>query len=349
MAGFLYPVDIGNRALQHVGARRIATFADISKNASELGFLYDKIRKAELMRSVWRFAVRESALRAVTSTTTIFVPPTWLIGTTYGSGAIVSDPSGNGVLWQSFLNGNVGNTPGLSNANVWFIYYGPITMNPWSSTPSYYAGELVSYSGSVYRSLLNGNIGFIPGGANSAWLLVGTTNNALFTPDPIGFDPNPADDVAQRSYYRLPSGFLRFASQDQKNAGVAVLNISGGMPYTDFAFEGNNLITTNPGPIIFRYVADYTDVSSMYSMFCEGVAARCGMELCETLTQSPQRRQMLTAVYNQWIKEARAVNAIEAGGDEIDEMIYNDTGEARLPTAAGDYNSGARQQQPQGR
>ena len=56
MSRFLTPVDIANRALQHLGAKRINTtygFTEDSRNASEIASCYDKLRRAELQRNVW--------------------------------------------------------------------------------------------------------------------------------------------------------------------------------------------------------------------------------------------------------------------------------------------------------
>ena len=74
---FLTPIDIANRALQHVGASRIDPtlgFTEISKNAQEISFCYDKLRRAELRRNVWRFAIRSAVLRPIDTTTLMLVP-----------------------------------------------------------------------------------------------------------------------------------------------------------------------------------------------------------------------------------------------------------------------------------
>ena len=56
---FLSPLDIGNRAAQHCGAKMMdATlgYTEISKVARQIGFLYGKKRQAELRQNVWTFA-----------------------------------------------------------------------------------------------------------------------------------------------------------------------------------------------------------------------------------------------------------------------------------------------------
>jgi hypothetical protein len=66
---FTTPLDIVNRALQHCGRRRIFSFTDLTDNAQEMAFLYDKLRRAELRRNVWTFATRRTVLRPIDFTT----------------------------------------------------------------------------------------------------------------------------------------------------------------------------------------------------------------------------------------------------------------------------------------
>ena len=71
---FLTNIDIVNRALQRLGAKRITALTDTSKNADEVEFCYDKLRVAELRRSPWRFASRRANLRVLTATSYRFIP-----------------------------------------------------------------------------------------------------------------------------------------------------------------------------------------------------------------------------------------------------------------------------------
>ncbi len=179
-ATFVTPIDICNRALQHLGARRITSFADASIQASEMAFSYDKLRQAELRRNTWRFSTRRAALRAMQANMTqslftpalapvsgpntgtlILTPAVWSTTTTYMPGAVVTDPNVPGLIWTSNAQENVGNTPG--EGTVWDIYYGPMAVQPFDLTQSYWAGELVyitdpnSQNVNVYRSLANNN------------------------------------------------------------------------------------------------------------------------------------------------------------------------------------------------
>jgi hypothetical protein len=66
-------------------------FSEISSRSSECAFVYDKLRRAELQRNTWRFAIREAVLRAIDSTTLLLVPALYVSTTTYFVGSIVVD------------------------------------------------------------------------------------------------------------------------------------------------------------------------------------------------------------------------------------------------------------------
>jgi hypothetical protein len=168
---FKAPVDIGNRALQRCGATLMDPtlgFTEDSKNAGEVSFAYGKLRRAELRRNVWRFAVREAALRPIDPNTMLLRPSMWVAATTYFIGSIVSDEAG--VAWVSNIPNNLGNQP--ENSLTWEPYFGPLTVSLYDSGQSYNSGELVYTAAGdgtyrVYVSLVAGNSD-VPGTA-SPW------------------------------------------------------------------------------------------------------------------------------------------------------------------------------------
>ena len=194
-AAFAVPEDIGNRALQHLGVRRMASFQDGSKNAAAVAFVYDKVRRAELRRNCWTFSTRRTALRAIEANMTaaqansvytpqsgpgtgtlLLTPAIWSASVTYTPGAIVMDPNVPGLMWTSLAQENLNNAPGPGS--VWDVYYGPTTISPYDPTESYWAGELVYVQDpntkviNVYRSLINGN------GNNNIQILISTSPSA---------------------------------------------------------------------------------------------------------------------------------------------------------------------------
>lgn len=139
---FRTPVDIANRALQHLGAARISEslgFTEDSTNAAEMAFAYDKLRRAELRSNLWKFSTRRAVLRPIDTDTMIIAPALWSSTTVYRPGAIVTD-EGN-QLWISNFPNNLNNAPGASF--FWDAYIGPLTAQPWDEDTSYFAGELV--------------------------------------------------------------------------------------------------------------------------------------------------------------------------------------------------------------
>lgn len=74
----------------------------------------------------------------------------------------------------------------------------------------------------------------------------------------------------------------------------------------------NNKILTNAGDTLqLRYVTRVEDPNAFDSIFREALAARIAMELCEELTQSNAKMQMVSAMYKQTMQEARKNNAFE--------------------------------------
>lgn len=168
---FLDSLDIANSGLQSLGANPILSVDEDSTNNLEMSACYDKLRRAELRRNVWRFAVRRTALRAMTTTTLVLVPAQYAATKTYLLGEVVQDA--NSLAWISQIPENINSAPGGNNTS-WDMYFGPMTADIWSATTTYFAGEVVYVLSSsapsgyqVYMSLTNSNAA-VPGTAD-AW------------------------------------------------------------------------------------------------------------------------------------------------------------------------------------
>jgi hypothetical protein len=60
--------EIGNRALQRLGQKRISSFADNTPEARALNLCYDKVLKGEFEKHPWNFAIKRVQLAASTDT-----------------------------------------------------------------------------------------------------------------------------------------------------------------------------------------------------------------------------------------------------------------------------------------
>lgn len=417
---YLDSLDIANRAIEHCGLEPILSVTEDSNRNRHTAFAYDKLRRAELRRNVWRFAIRNVVLRPVDTTTMVVQPVAWNNATTYLPGAIVSDT--NGQLWISGESENVNNTPG--DTAVWDMYFGPLSVSLWSATDTYFAGELVyksngipggygiflslqngnaaipdvgtaydpaatyyrgnvvTYGGFNWRSLIEFSIGVTPavgplafdpaatyttaqtvtGSDNYIYSSVGNGNighdpttdagvhwtntaalngwskapavttsalswrpvpallkNLSFT-YPIG--SGPSSQAFTRNIFRLPAGYLKPAPQDPKAGSTSFLGAPSGLTYNDWRFQGNYIISQDAGPMVFRFVADVTDVQTFDDMFCEGLACSIATAVCEPLTQSQAKLATIASEYKLRMGEARTVNAIETGADEPPEDDY---------------------------
>jgi len=388
---FVTNVDIANRALQHCGADRIVAFTDLSKNASAVAFVYDKVRTAELRRNVWRFATRKVVLRAVQtglypttvtplpSPTMVIVPGAYDPAKTYIVGSIVSY---EGIFYQADAAVALAASPGAGDP--WQQYFGPLTVSPWDTSPlqgnqgtTYFAGELVytpvganpgiyfslqngntdtptvtaawdptlpyqkgatvTYSAVVYQSTIDLNLNNVPTGtgdwitvpatqpdqmAGLNWIKLGSaTLRSMSFVYPIG--TGPVSDTVTRNIFMLPFGFLREAPEDPRQGSSSWMGAPSGGLYNDWDFEADFITSSDPGPITVRFVADIADVPEMDPLFCEGLGARIGLEICEELTQATTKIQTIANAYREFMTEARTVNGIETGPTEppLDDFI----------------------------
>jgi hypothetical protein len=145
---FRLPVDIANRALQHLGKPNIYSFTDESDEAHTMGAAYDNLRLDELSSNLWRFATKRVILRNVTIDSVLWTPPTWAAGT-FSVGSIVAYTPGNGVYngvpgyWQTSVAKTGSNTTTPDNDADWRHYNGPVAFDLYDAETTYFAGEIV--------------------------------------------------------------------------------------------------------------------------------------------------------------------------------------------------------------
>jgi len=232
-----------------------------------------------------------------TGNTPSSAPALWDAGTTYGAAATVG--GSDGMIYSSVGGGNIGNDPTTDGGVNWT---GTGVLNPWTTV-------------------------FVGGAGSDKWLLIGGTEfpngvglMSLDITYPLGV--GPSIQSVSRNIFKLPAGFLREASQNPKAGVTQWLGAPTGIVYNDWVLENGFLLTSDAGPLAYRFVCNVTDVSRMDAMFCEGLAARVALEVCEPLTQSTAKLGAIAKIYDEWMSNARAINAIEQGTEQPPDDDY---------------------------
>jgi hypothetical protein len=206
----------------------------------------------------------------------------------------------------------------------------------WDATVTYNIGDTATYSAAIWQSLIDLNTNHIPAagviwqavpagqGATQVgqdWIHINAAVRYQRFQYPVG--AGPRRQTSTRNIFRLPSGFLREAPQDPKAGATSYLGAPSGLGQDDWEFESTYITSMDQEVIVLRFVADIQDVSIMDPMFCEGLGARIGIEVCEPLTQSDAKLNTISQIYKTFMGDARAVNGIETGSVEppLDDYI----------------------------
>jgi hypothetical protein len=111
----------------------------------------------------------------------------------------------------------------------------------------------------------------------------------------------PAPDWGRENAYPLPSDFLRLIGDYDTDLTYAV----------DYEIEGDKLLSNFQSPFRIRYIARITDVDLMPSSFREALATYIAYELCEQITQSNTKKQLLSTDLKTELLDAKKINAIQ--------------------------------------
>lgn len=101
--------------------------------------------------------------------------------------------------------------------------------------------------------------------------------------------------------FQLPSDFLGLADdypEDNHNA-------------KDWQIEGRKILTNDDAPLRIRYIKTMDDPNEMDACLREVLACELAIELCEEITQSNTKKQLLDGDREKAIRAAKKVNAIE--------------------------------------
>jgi hypothetical protein len=108
--------------------------------------------------------------------------------------------------------------------------------------------------------------------------------------------------------YLLPADFLKLldlpdyktpypTAQEQYQFGAATV--------------GTVIETSLGSPLRIRYVAKITETQRFDPLFVQVLACSIAMQVCETITQSSTKKQLIGKEYEYWIGEAEGADAIE--------------------------------------
>jgi len=279
----------------------------------------------------------------------------WDAGITYAQGQLAAFPplglwllgisAGTEVLgaqvYQSTVDLNIGNQPDLVQSDA---------LLTWNSTNPYSVGDHAWGSDSQVYQCLVANTGQNPVTDQlfAYWLpmtmWVGTWTN-IVSPSPRAFSngwqyiagtlstmpinypitSGPVDDTLTLNAYKLPANCLREAPSDPKHGNIGWLGApSGGVWYDDRELEGGFIVTQDTKPIIYRFVADITDVFAMDDLFCEAFAASIARAAQPILqTGRIDLFQRAKDIHDETMDDALKINAIEAGSVEppVDDLL----------------------------
>lgn len=172
--------DIANLALGLLGAQSLiaagALRTEDSNNAATLRNNYDTLRRSELRRNVWRMSIRTVALRSIDDDARFITFAAWSVASTYAINDVVL--GSDGQIYSSLVAANIAFDPTI-NPTKWTLFFGNLLAQEyvmtWNVAITYDTGNhAVGSNGSVYVSLLDGNIGFDPISNPAKWSVAST-------------------------------------------------------------------------------------------------------------------------------------------------------------------------------
>lgn len=79
----------------------------------------------------------------------------------------------------------------------------------------------------------------------------------------------------------------------------------------DWSIEGRKLLTSLDTAVNIRYIADIEDVTQWSSSFYDTLALALAIDICEALTNSSGKKQLLMDEYREAVQESAKVNSFE--------------------------------------
>lgn len=121
--------------------------------------------------------------------------------------------------------------------------------------------------------------------------------------------PDAATPAFEYEYqFTLPTDCLRILRSSQYDL--------------DWRVEGRKILTNSSNPLNLRFIADITDPTQWDASFYSVCAIALAVDICERLTQSNTKKQLLLQEYNEAVRIARRMDAFESGPDEGPEDLW---------------------------
>jgi hypothetical protein len=110
--------------------------------------------------------------------------------------------------------------------------------------------------------------------------------------------------------YQLPSDCLRLLEVNDIYPGPNMDDYRNSSTQ-EYVIEGRKILTNEGPPLKIRYVSRVEDTTQWDATFVEAFACRLAMEMCEDLTQSNTKKELLLNDYGRAIMMAIRANSIE--------------------------------------
>lgn len=235
----------------------------------------------------------------------VIVPAAYSAGTSYSKHAVVRSST---TWYVSLTDANLGNA--VTNTTYWAAWEsGGRSDTTWGETAGGTAIPLTYPGCGFYLSISSSNADN-PLATAARWLSVGGSSVAIAQLYPLGTGQS---SVGSRYVYRLPYGYLRTAPQDPRHGLRQALGVPAGEMPHDWVVENGYLLASDTTKIVFRFVADVTDVSAFDTSFCEVLAARMARDLQPQFPKEGVLRRDLERLYTRAVASAKRLNAIEVG------------------------------------
>lgn len=114
-------------------------------------------------------------------------------------------------------------------------------------------------------------------------------------------EDSSAPEFTKTAKFLLPSDFIRKLDPDPEDNTLEI----------DWQIEGRHIVTLQTSALNLRYIANVTDYGLMSPLFKEAWSMRIAMEICEEITQSNTKLQLIMESYELAINRARKANAIQ--------------------------------------